>query len=425
MKSKVLTALLSLVAAFSLWLYVITVVSPDSESTFYDIPVVVKNSATMLKKGLMLKPGQKPVVTLRLSGNRSDLIKLSSDNILVEVDAEKILQTGTAQLNYTISYPGNVPNNALTVENRNPDYIELEIWEYAEKTVPVVANYVGSRVEGYMVEGAAFNVQHIRISGRKDVVSKIETARVEIDLTDVTQSFTRTMDFVFCGEGGVEVDDKHVSLETDVLEGKKQVQVELTVSRVKEIPVEVNLIAGGGANSSHCEVEYSRPTIRVSGGEEELANVEKLVLGDIDLSKINGSKTFEMDVEAALQDTGLSNVTGATKISVTVTVSGLVTKELVITNIQPENTGGMNVYFNTEQLEVILRGPEREMAQIKASDVTAIADFSGLGKGTYAITAKFRLSDKFTAVGVVDSYTISADLGVAKEYTANTQTTGE
>ena len=38
MKNKVLAILMSVVVAFGLWMYVITVVSPESEKTYYDIP---------------------------------------------------------------------------------------------------------------------------------------------------------------------------------------------------------------------------------------------------------------------------------------------------------------------------------------------------------------------------------------------------
>ena len=68
MKSKLISALLSVVAAFSLWLYVITVVSPDSEATF-DVYVKVDNENVLKEKGLMLNPNQKSSVHLKLSGN--------------------------------------------------------------------------------------------------------------------------------------------------------------------------------------------------------------------------------------------------------------------------------------------------------------------------------------------------------------------
>ena len=63
MKSKLWMAILSLVVAFGLWLYVITVVSPESEENYYDIPVTYQNDI-LEERGLMII-SEKPAVTQR------------------------------------------------------------------------------------------------------------------------------------------------------------------------------------------------------------------------------------------------------------------------------------------------------------------------------------------------------------------------
>ena len=57
--SKIWTLLLSFLVAFGLWLYVITVVSPESEETYYDIPVTYQNDI-LEERGLMIV-SEKPV----------------------------------------------------------------------------------------------------------------------------------------------------------------------------------------------------------------------------------------------------------------------------------------------------------------------------------------------------------------------------
>ena len=77
MKNKLLSFLLALVAAFGLWLYVITTVSPNSTATYFDIPVVMENEAVLNERGLMITNVSAKSVTMRLSGNRSDLIRVN------------------------------------------------------------------------------------------------------------------------------------------------------------------------------------------------------------------------------------------------------------------------------------------------------------------------------------------------------------
>ena len=247
MKRKLITVLLSVLAAFSLWLYVITVVSPDSEATF-DVYVKVDNENVLKEKGMMLNPEQTPVVHLKLSGNRTDLIKLTNENIMVKVDAKNIQEydpNQQVQLNYTITYPGNVPNNAITVVSRNPDYIELDVWEYSEKVISVEPLFVGEREEGYMISSAVFSGPQLHISGPKAKIEQITSAKVEIDLTGVKEPISKEMPFKYYDANGQIVDEEFVVSEE--LEDKEQVIVEVMVQRGKEIPVTVVLIAGGGA----------------------------------------------------------------------------------------------------------------------------------------------------------------------------------
>ena len=409
MKGKIVAALLSLLAAFSLWLYVITVVSPDSEATF-DVYVKVDNDSILKEKGLMLNPEQKPTVHLKLSGNRSDLIKLTNENITVKVDAAKIQDYNLnqqVQLNYTITYPGNVPNNAITVISRNPDYIELDIWPYAEKTVSLEPMYVGEREEGYMISGAVFGSPQLHISGPKEMVDRVASAKVEIDLTGVKEPISKEMTFRYYDAQGQVVDDDFIVSEE--LGSKQQVQVDLMVQRGKEIPITVELIAGGGATKNHCTVTLSHKILRVSGSEEKLADLTELKLDPIDLSQVLDTATFERDV---VLPAGISNVTGVDKITVTVTVNGLATVRLPVGNFQAKNTN-LNADIYTEVLQVTFRGPENVIDKLTSEDVTAYADFTGLSSGTSSqVPVLFAFDSRFANVGAIGSYTVSAALGV-------------
>ena len=71
MKSKFWRVALSVAISLVLWMYVISVVSPESDETFYDIPVSYQNDV-LDERGLMIV-SETPTVTLHLKGNRSDL----------------------------------------------------------------------------------------------------------------------------------------------------------------------------------------------------------------------------------------------------------------------------------------------------------------------------------------------------------------
>ena len=101
MKNKFGSLLLSICCAFCLWLYVITVVSPGSTDTYYNIPIVWEGESTLNANGLMVTAVSSNTVNLKLSGNRSDLSRVNSSNITIKADLSGIQEPGSQiRINY-------------------------------------------------------------------------------------------------------------------------------------------------------------------------------------------------------------------------------------------------------------------------------------------------------------------------------------
>ena len=94
MKNKLLSGIISILIAFGLWMYVITEVSPGSEWTFYDIPVIMEGETVLKERGLIITNISSTNVDLTLSGNRKDLNELNSSNITLKADMTKIYDPG-------------------------------------------------------------------------------------------------------------------------------------------------------------------------------------------------------------------------------------------------------------------------------------------------------------------------------------------
>ena len=97
MKKKLLAVLLSAAVAFGLWVYVITVVNPESEKTYYDIPVVLQNKDILTERGLMIV-SEVPTVTLVLKSERTILNALNESNINVIANVANIEKPGNHTL---------------------------------------------------------------------------------------------------------------------------------------------------------------------------------------------------------------------------------------------------------------------------------------------------------------------------------------
>lgn len=403
MKSKLLTAVVSLVIAFALWMYVIMVVSPGSEDTYRNVPVTLTGERMLRERGLIVT-SYTPTVTLTLAGNRTDLNNLNSSNIGVNVNVSQIYDAGEVALSYTISYPGNVPNSAITEKNRNPGQVTLRVENYISKLVDVSVDYIGALPEGliYDKENAVLDYPQIRVSGPQSVVDQIAKAKIEVALDGHSESFIDQFTYTLCDEEDNPVDV--ATVETDV----EVVSLTLQIRRVKEIPLKVQVVAGGGATEETSVITLSKETIRISGSEMLLDGLNELELGTINLGELLSDQVLTFPV---VLPEGVTNETGVTEVEVNVQFPDLGITALNITNIQAVNVPeGLEAEIITQMLEIRIRGRKVLVSTIRDSDVTVTVDFSGIPIGTQTVPVQISIGNGFSEVGVVSSYSVTVTL---------------
>ena len=407
MKRNILTAFLSLFIAFGLWLYVITVVSPNSDNTYNGVSVVLQGEAVLEERGLMIITRQIPTVSLRLEGNRSELQKLNSSNISITVDVSKIVEPGEHSLAISpnnIRLPGDVSYNAITVASRNPDYIKLEVRKRENKAVPVQVEFTGAEQDAYTTEkgNLALDFTEIQVSGPADVVSKIATAKVAIDLTNKSGTVEEELPFTLCDENGEPVDAELITTDTG------SVKVTVRILQVKQLKLEVTVVNGGGATKETAKIEMSHSVIEVTGDEESLKDLETIDLGTIelgDLTEETNNLTFDVELPEGVESISENDEV----VLVTVTFPDLATKTLQITKYVATNLPeGKKAEFPTEPMEVIFRGPKALIETLAIEHVTVTVDFSGADEGQNDLRAVVTLSGDYVQAGVVGEYFVSA-----------------
>lgn len=404
MKKKIVYALLSLVIAFGLWAYVITTVSPEWEETYYNIPVVLDNETVLHENGLMVMEDEIPKVTLRLQGNRSDLVNLNSGNITLVADLARIYEPGEQNLTYSITYPGNVPDNSVEILSKLPQYITLTIAERKTAEVPVVPQYVGSVPEGYQTdkENMVLDHQFITVTGPASVVDRIEMAKIEVDLENQTETIRQVYPYTLCDKDGNEVTSEHIV--TDVSE----VNLTLKIRRYKEIQLIVNVFSGGGATEANAVIVQDMQTIQVSGTQQQLDSLgDSLVLGEIRLGEITEATTKAFEIKLP---EGVENLTGKDTVNVKIEFPNLVSKTVKVSNIQANNIpAGIKVEILTMEMTVVVRGPKAQVEALTSENLRVLVDFAGaqLGMDTYKAMIQVD-SGTFKDVGAVGTYTVYA-----------------
>lgn len=411
MKSKVLSILLSLAVAFGLWLYVITTVSPGSEDTYYDIPVILEGETVLNERGLMITGISSRSVNVTLSGNRSDLAKVNRANITVKANLSTIYEPGSKlQLNYTVSFPGDLPNNAFEIQSKNPGSLYITVERRVTKEVPVEIQWTGSAPEGFISdkESSVLDYTSVAVTGPESVIGQIEKAVVSVDLTEQRESISQSFLYTLCDGENNPVDAELVTTNVE------EIHLDVRIQKFKDVTLVCNVIDGGGATANNVTVTLNTTTIRVSGSEAVIDALEdQLVVGTIDLKDVPRSTKLSFDVKLP---EGVTNRTNVQTVEADVQLRGLTIQDFVIETIQSANIPeGMTVDFITEKLTVTVRGPVDLVALLKAGDITATVDFTNAEAGTATFRPQFTFPEAFGSLGILKTESVTASVAPAED----------
>lgn len=406
MKSKILAFLLATVVAFGLWLYVITVVNPESEKTYYEIPVVLQNKEILAERGLMIV-SESPKVTLALKGKRTILNILNEANINVIINVANIEKPGTHHLTYDIAYPGNVSKNEISVLSSSTDLITLKVEKKIKKTIPVVVDDGKTSVpEGFIADLKNIYLDRptIEAYGPESVMQHIHQAVIKVDLTGQTKTLIKEDQYTLCNEEGIPVDASGVTTNAE------EVTLRIKIHRMKEIPLVVEIIDGGGATQQTSTIKIDPQTIWVSGEDQLLESLSELVIGTVNLAEILEDTTFVRDI---VMPEGVDNQTGVTQVTVSVDVPELTTKTFNVTTITAINVPeGMEADIITQAQSVTVRGPADVVDTMEDTDISLVVDFSEVQPGMHTLEAKVVIGGTFAGVGAMDTYQVTATLRV-------------
>ena len=408
MTKKILTIALSVVLALALWFYVVMFIGPEYQDTFRDIPVTFVGEPS---SDLMIRNMEGHKVTLDLSGNRSDLNKLSASNITVTVDLSTVTEAGNRAYRYDVSFPGNVAKNAVIVQRQEPAGIILEVDRVMEKPVDISVVYDGPLPENY-VKTPDPELEPVRIKGPENIINQIEYAKVIIQSDTVpTDDITGSFEYRFYDKNDKEVDASGITPGQE----DRTVSVTYPIRVTKEVLLGVDIKYGGGATEENTSYVIEPATITVSGKQAELKDLNVLMLGVIDLSTMNENEIIHFSIEEKLKEISpnVKNASGDPEATVSVAFPDLTIKDFHVTQFQAINQPeGMVCSIRSNGMKVTVRGSKSVVEAMASSDITIIVDFTGVALGSQYLEVTAVIKNNPVDVGV---YRIPDDVLVLVE----------
>ncbi len=396
---------ISLLLAVLLWMYSSSMQEDIQQSTYRGIPVVFTGEDSIRQsRGLIISGVDTTSVSVKITGNRRALNKINRSEIKANINVAQVTQAGEMRWVYELTFPSGVDTSSFTYEY-TPETISFTVEKEASKTVPVEGRFEGSAAEGFVANNdtLTFEPAMITVYGTETELAQIDRALVVLSGENVSSTITENLPYVFVDEDNNEVKPTHVS--TDV----ETVTTTLSVNTIKKIAIALDVIYGGGASESNCEITMDVTEIQLSGDADELALMEKLTVGTIDLSD------YEDDVELTfpivLAD-GVQCLTGETEVKVKVKFKDLSIKEFEVTNFEYTNlTKGYKADVVTNKLMVKVRAPEETLSKLAAADIRVVADLTDYttASGYVKVPCKVYI-DGVTGAGAVGDYILTINL---------------
>jgi len=269
--------------------------------------------------------------------------------------------------------------------------------------VRVDVPYTGGAAEGYLIDQTEFSPREITVQGPANVVSRVDTARVNVLRENLTTTYTDDLGFTLLDENGDELDE---SLLSQLSFSDERIHVNIPVRVVKDVALTVDLAYGSGATSSNTIYEVDPPVIIIAGDPEDARDFNTLNLGTIDLTRFEYSDTFAFPIAVP---NGLTNISGETEALVLVEVKGLVMKFLSVSNASIHyinEPNGYDVEIRTQSLDVRIRCRPEDADSITDANIRVVVDVKDLGQGTQRIPAMVRVDGIEGEAGAIGNYSV-------------------
>ena len=399
-ESRWVYILLSIVLAIIFWFYVRSAVDPNGTVNIHNVRVEAGGTSVLTSQGLTVADIDPQVVELRVEGPtsaRTELLRNRS-GLYVRVDVSSCVE-GVNTLRYRPVWPENVNVDDLTAETST---VIVTVEKLHTKTFDVQFQLDGKVAENYQMGTPAIEPVSVVVGGPVEQVNQVDKVAAILKSEELSERFAGDLPLVPLDKQGKPLTDLEITLSAETA------YVVVPVVVMKEVPLAINLLPGGGATEDDAKWNIEPSTIIVSGSETDLAGLEEISLGSVSLSNVVGTKDFTFPITL---DPSLTNESGLTTATVTVTVEGLDTEVFAVSNIRTINPpDGYLVDVVTQSVLVTVRGPAEDLEKIDASQIRVVVDLSNITtQGTQLVTARVYL-DGTSTVGVVGSYPISVNI---------------
>ena len=283
--------IISILAAFVLWLVVVNVDDPIISKTYTGVPVEILNGDVLTEQGKCYEIlSDSSTINVVVTAHRSVLDGMSRDYIKATADLKQLTTLDTVPIEVRSTRFSDRIDSVTTRDSS----VKLKIENLIKKEVTVSIGYEGTPAEGYILAGVENPLASVVVSGPESVVALVSRVMAAADITGVNRDLTVTEPLYPYNSDNELIEDDRITLSRTVTEIKyilyatKTIPVSSgysgtpaagygTTGSVITEPSSV-VIAGKGENYDDMDVVYISPDkVSVDGAASD-------VMTEVDIS---------------------------------------------------------------------------------------------------------------------------------------------
>ena len=373
--------LIAVICAVILWFYVGYEKNPITDVTI-EIPINYQNLSS---EYMQIEKTQNVWVTFNGREDKINMIRAGEVSAVVDLANAEI---GSNELPVTInsefsSYITNIqPANAKT-------YIDK--WD--DVTLEIKAEITGELPEGYKQFTPSVSPGTVKVTGPSNYLSDLSYAKVDVDVTGIEESLTKTLPIILVGKNGAEVNNGQLLTNVQNADVYVPIDQEIPSKTVAITPI----LSGVPASGYKIERVVTEPgTVKISAPADILNKITAIETASIDINGITEDAIHEVSLR--LPD----GVTFSSEAKVKVFVS-LANEESTQTIAYPIEVRGADdnwhVDLSAREAEITLSG-NASVISADALKITAYVNVQDLGVGSHEVNISIANSSSLQLLNV-------------------------
>lgn len=280
--------LISLLAAFLVWLAVVNVADPVMSASV-DVPIEIVNGQVLEEKGMTYEIIGKKTTTISYEVNTTNAYRIRSTDFRAYADLTELWSvTGSVPVKIEVLNNSDLIRSA-PVSKTSTIKIETEMLQTKRFNLNTVVT--GNVEDGYKVGEIKAMPDHVYVEGPESLIGQISSAGIEIRVDGVTADTNGTAKIFYYDANG-----NKIALNERLSPRYENADYSLQILKVKTIGLDYEVTGEVADRRRFTGVESERKTIEVAGMKSVLASLNTLVISG-DAVNIEGA---EQNVEAVI-----------------------------------------------------------------------------------------------------------------------------